>query len=111
MGAAAYQRGSNVISSQIERDIPKRPIAFLIMDKINALPKANALMSERRTPFGETVVIEKDKFRDNCWWMMDPEKLHDGFSLCYKSLEACISAWDIYLTEYDEILERWTATW
>ena len=105
MGIAAYNRGSKAITDQIARE-HYRPTAFLVMDRINALPKFQA---KPMRPFTEKVVIESDPQRENVWWVMCPVKLENGFSYWYRSLAEAVRSWDVYLTGYDETTNRWTA--
>lgn len=111
MGIAAYNRGSQVISRQIQRDHPLRQRAFEIMDRINALPKfgqdplLNAL-KVKRVPFTETVALE---YSNGGWWMMDPDNMYEGHSRFYRTLEDAIRSWDIFLVGYSEITRVWTA--
>jgi hypothetical protein len=105
VGAAAYQRGSYVIAEQIKRDSPQQPTAFQIMDRINSMPQLGDA-STLRKPLIDKLVIEQDA---KGWWLMNPEKMYEGFSLRYESLEYAIRSWDIYLTGYDEIANIWTA--
>jgi hypothetical protein len=105
MGAAAYRRGSEVIAKQLERDFAPTPTAFRIMDRMNALPKAGSI---KRVPFVEKLAIEFDSQR-GVWWLMDAENMYEGHSRWYLSLEKLITAWDIYLTGYDETTGVWTA--
>lgn len=110
MGIAAYNRGSRVIANQITRDKPFHS-AFSIMDRINALPKFKGnyrtqLLDMKHQPFSDEVIIEYDR---GVWWMMDPVKLHDGFSYFYRTLEDLIRSWDIYLVGYNETNNTWTA--
>jgi hypothetical protein len=112
MGAAAYRRGSEVIAKQISRDYPQRHKAFEIMDRINALPKHKGdyrtqILGIKHVPFTEAVAIE---FSRGVWWLMDPSDMYEGFSYCYKTLEALVQSWDVYLTGYDETTGIWTAT-
>lgn len=114
MGIAAYNRGSQVIAKQINRDYPKKNVAFEIMDRINALPKfkhgtlSREILDSKIVPFSDKVTIFYDK-QQNVWWILDPVKLFDGFGYFYKSLEDLIRSWDIYLTGYDETLNHWYA--
>lgn len=114
MGIAAYNRASAVIAKRIALERPIQHNAFAIMDRINALPKhpgdyRTQLLDIKRTPFHDHVIIEFDSHR-KVWWLMDPVRMHDGFSYWYKSLEDAIQSWDIYLTGYDEITNQWTAS-
>lgn len=111
MGIAAYNRGSQVIARQIQRDYPVRPRAFEIMDRINALPKFgnDSLLSAlkvQRVPFPDTVALE---FSRGVWWMMDPDNMYEGHSRWYRSLEDAIRSWDIFLVGYNETTRIWTA--
>ena len=111
MGSASYRRGSETISKQISRDYPIKPTAFAIMDRINAIPKAQGdmrtqLLKAKHVPFADVIAIE---FSRGVWWMMDAENMYEGRSRWYRSLEDLISSWDIYLTGYDESTGIWTA--
>jgi hypothetical protein len=105
MGAAAYRRGSEVIAKQLEQDFAPTPTAFRIMDRMNALPKIN---NTKRVPFAEKLAIEFDSQR-GVWWLMDAQRMYEGHSRWYLSLEKLITVWDIYLTGYDETTGVWTA--
>lgn len=115
MGIAAYNRASRVITQRISDEKPLRPTAFLIMDRINAMPKFPRFdvlghkVQAKCTPLCDEVVIEFDK-NHGVWFMMHPENLYEGYSRWYKSLEDCIRNWDIFLTGYDETTRRWTAS-
>lgn len=115
MGIAAYNRASQVIAQRISYENPLRHTAFLVMDRINAMPKFQRFdafghkLQAKCTPMSDDVVIEFDK-NYGVWFMMHPEKLYEGYSRCYQSLEDCIRNWDIFLTGYDETKNRWTAT-
>lgn len=111
MGIAAYNRGSEVIARQILRDYPVKPQAFEIMDRINGLPKFSQgrlhdILQTKRVPLTETVAIQ---FSRGVWWMMDPDNMYEGYSRCYRSLEAAFRSWDIFLVGYDESTQIWTA--
>ena len=113
MGAAAYRRGSMIISEQISRDFPMRDSAFAAMDRINAMAKTPIAKSEflrgKRKPLLDKYAIQYDAAR-NIWWMMDPENMHEGFSHSYRSLEDVIRSWNgLYLTGYDYEAHIWTA--
>lgn len=112
MGVAAYNRGSKAISDSIARDYASHS-AFRIMDRINALPKRSTPELDRfdfkRRPLLGKYAIEFDRHR-NVWWMCDPDKMYEGYSMSYPSLEKLVLSWDdLYLTGYDEITNIWTA--
>jgi hypothetical protein len=115
MGAAAYQRGSQAISNQIAMDNPVRHTAFEIMDRINAKPKfengtySKRIVKAKCIPFSEKLAIQEDDIRKGVWWLMDSEKLGDGFGYHYRSLEDAVRNWDIFLTGYDETTNTWFA--
>lgn len=104
MGIAAYNRGSISISNQIAIDHPIRPTAFVVMERINALPKFHS-PTVYRTPFSP-VLIEYD-LQNKIYLMMSVEKLYDGFSYWYPTLSDAVRNWNIALTEYDETTRRW----
>lgn len=104
MGVAAYNRGSIVIANQCRLD---RHPAFDIMEQINALPKLfppNAM----RKPFAP-VVIEQDAHH-KAWWLLCERKMYSGYSYCYPTLALTVQNWDIYLSGYDQTLNRWSTT-
>lgn len=106
MGIAAYNRGSKVISTQIQRDAKFTCAAFEIMDRINALPKFGDCPNKRH-PLIKVMCAQYDR---GVWWFMDPDNMHEGYSLWYKSLEDLVRSWDVYLTGYDETTKIWTLT-
>lgn len=113
MGAAAYYRGSKVISEQIHRDFPAIDPVFQIMDRINSMAKkpiskADFLRGKRR-PLLKKYTIEHDRSR-NVWWMMNPDNMYEGHALCYPTLKDVITSWDdLFLTEYSYETNQWTA--
>lgn len=113
MGIAAYNRGSQAIANQIARDFPMRDTAFVTMDRINNLPKKTLPKEEilrgKRKPLLDKYAIQHDATR-NCYWMMNPESMHEGFSRIYPTLKDAITSWDdFYLTGYDDSTGIWTA--
>jgi|SRR6185312_14965871 len=98
MGAAAYNRGSQAISRQIEADIEahRRHEDFFIMENMNALPKdPNA-----RTPFGPIEFV----FSHGGCWAQCPVT---GFGFFYKDLRAAVKAFNVEIT--GRVDGKWTA--
>ena len=100
MGVAAYNRGSALISRQIDRD--QRPREFEFMDEFNAVPKR----AGAGTPFGP-VVIKTDQSGN--WWILDPEKLFGGFGFVYPTMREIMARWRIVVTGYDSATDTWHA--
>lgn len=96
MSNAAYNRGTAQLRSQI--DAKARPVAYVMMDEINALPKAPGAA----TPFGETRITTGN----GGFWIECPVT---GFGFWYKTLRAAVRGWNISLTGYDETTNTWTA--
>ena len=103
MGVAAYNRGSQCIADGISRDYPQQDIAFALMDRINNLPK---LGKHPSAPFLDRLAIKKVQ---NVWWLLDPDKMFEGFGYWYTSLSQLVQSWDIYLNGYDETTDTWYA--
>lgn len=91
MGIAAYNRGSAVLSRQI--DAEQRSLTSLLIDDLNAMPKhANA-----RTPFGPVLF----KYDGQRWWALDPVKQWRGFGFWYSSLRAAVASFNVTLVEHN----------
>lgn len=116
MGIAAYNRGSKIISDQISRDFPIRDAAFASMDRINAMPKVSICKDDiyssshkKRYPLLDKYAIQHDEAR-GVWWLMNPDDMHEGYSLAYPSLEDVIRYWDgLFLTGYNYETHIWTS--
>lgn len=96
MGIAAYNRGSAAISAQIDRD--QRPAAFVLMDELNAMPKAD----KAPTPFGPVQFV----FSHGGCWAQCPVT---GFGYFYADLRQAVKAWNVEVTGYDANQNMWTA--
>ena len=96
MGIAAYNRGSNKISRDIDSD--RRPPAFEIMDNLNALPKVPGAQA----PFGPINLVQGH----GGWWAECPTT---GFGFWYSSLRAAVCAWLVDIVRYDATAQVWTA--
>jgi hypothetical protein len=88
MGAAAYARGSALIARQIDGDA--RPVAFVIMDDLNALPKKD----KAPTPFGEIQFVAGH----GGWWAECPKT---GFGYHYKTLREAVRSFRVEVYAYN----------
>lgn len=87
-------------------DMPQKHDAFAIMDRLNGLPKFG-------DPANRKVALLSEMFAQHAngvWWLMNPNDMYEGYSLCYASLSDLVRSWDMYLTGYDEIKKIWTLT-
>lgn len=91
MGAAAYNRGSAVISRQI--DAEARPVEFEIMERLNALPK----FPDAGTPFGATRIIPGN----GGFWHQDREKGDRGFGFWYPTLHELTRRWRVTIVAFE----------
>ena len=98
MGHAAYMRGSAAISADLDRAFPRRPVAFEVMDRLNAIPKNE----DAATPFG-AANIETDH---HGVWLVCPTT---GFGYVYKDMREIMRRWRIALVGYDATANVWSA--
>jgi hypothetical protein len=91
MGAAAYNRGSQAISRQIDADAEaaRAHEVFGMIDNLNAMPKA----PNAPTPFGPIEYI----FAHGGCWATCPVT---GFGYFYKTLREAVRAWNVDITGY-----------
>jgi hypothetical protein len=88
MGAAAYNRGSALISSQIDQ--AARAGEFVLMEDLNAVPKhPNAAK-----PFGPIHFVSSH----GGWFAECPVT---GFGFFYDSLREAVGAWRVTITGYE----------
>lgn len=93
MGIAAYNRGSSLLSRQI--DAGQRSLTSLLMDDLNAMPKhPNA-----RTRFGPVLF----KYDGERWWALDRVKQWRGFGFWYSSLRSAVAAFNVTIVEHNAI--------
>lgn len=88
MGAAAYNRGSALLSHQI--DAQARPVEFSIMDALNALTKRERALA----PWGPIHFIAGH----GGWWATCPVS---GYGFLYDTLRDAVRAWRVTITGYD----------
>lgn len=88
MGAAAYQRGSALISKQFAAD--RRAPEFVLMDELNALEK----FPDAGRPFGPVTF----SFSHGGWWAMCPTT---GFGYWYRTLREAVRRWHVEIVGYD----------
>lgn len=88
MGAAAYHRGSRSLSRQM--DAEQRPVEFVLMDELNALPK----YPDAGRPFGPVQVFYAPQ---GIWWI---ECLTTGYGFWYRSLRELVKRWEITIIGY-----------
>ncbi len=88
MGIAAYNRGSNAISNQI--DAQARPVEFEIMERLNALPK----YADAGTPFGPIQFIAGN----GGFWAECPKS---GFGFAYTTLAEAVRRWKVQIVAFD----------
>jgi hypothetical protein len=101
MGSAAYRRGSQVIAQQLDQE--QRPVEFLMMEELNALPK----YPDAGSPFGP--ICFTYLAQDDAWWALDPVKLWGGRGFRYRSLREAVMRWYVTLTVYDATSQLWHA--
>ena len=95
MGAAAYHRGSRSLSRQM--DAEQRPVEFVLMDELNALPK----YPDAGRPFGPVQVFYAPQ---GVWWIQCPTT---GYGFWYRSLRELVKRWQITIIGYQGGV--WTA--
>lgn len=86
MGAAAYNRGTSAIIAMIDREA--RPLEFMMIEDLNALPKRQGAP----VPFGP-VHFETGP---GGWWAVCPVT---GFGYGYRTLRQAVAAWRVTITE------------
>lgn len=89
MGVAAYNRGSHAIRQSIARD--DRPVEFLMMDRLNALPKYH----DAGIAPGDLVFAHSR----GVWWVNLADK-PDGFGYWYKSLNEAVRRWRVEIYSF-----------
>ena len=88
MGIAAYNRGSNAISRQLDAD--QKPVEFLMMDDLNALPKSPTHDSH--------LALYNSVCDHHGWWAECPVT---KYGYCYPSLRQAVQSWQVTITEYN----------
>lgn len=88
MGIAAYNRGSKLISDQIQNDA--RAVEFQMMDELNALPRSG----DAQVAWGPLYFT----FSHGVCWAECPVS---GFGYAYPSLRKAIKAWRVTITEFN----------
>jgi len=85
MGAAAYRRGSALITRQL--DASQRRPEYRLMDDLNALPKYD----DAGTPFGPIQFV----WEKGVWWAECPQT---GFGYHYPTLREAVRRWRVTIT-------------
>ena len=96
MGAAAEGRFRALSRRQF--DAQARPVEFELMDRFNAMPRAD----DAGTPFGPIHFIEGH----GGWWAECPAT---GYGFWYAELREAIRHWRVDVVEYDAIKGIWKA--
>ncbi len=94
MGIAAYNRGSALLSKQI--DMTARAVEFEILERLNALPK----YADAGKPFGPV----RFEFGNNGVWIVCPRT---GYGFWYRTLPEAVKRWRVTITGFD--CGRWLA--
>ncbi len=96
MGIAAYNRGSALLSKQI--DMTARAVEFEILERLNALPK----YADAGKPFGPIQFVF-DSVRGG-FWAQCPKT---GYGFWYRTLPEAVKRWRVTITGFD--CGRWLA--
>jgi hypothetical protein len=91
MGVAAYNRGTAALSRDV--DSKSRPVHFLIMDRLNALPK----YPDAGRPLKDIEFRHDGKM----WWALDPVKGWAGFGFWYPTLGEAVRRWRVSVVGWE----------
>lgn len=89
MGAAAWQRGNDLIARQVDEGLPDD--LELLRRELNTLPPPDA-----PAPLADTIVV----FQGGAWWFLDAERGFAGYGYRYENLRQVFSNWAIYSYGY-----------
>lgn len=100
MGYASYNRGSKVISNQI--DAEKRNYLFDVMDSLNSTKKIETARERFgiKVNFPQPFKTGKISFGNNGWWFEDASKI-GGFGYHYNTVREVLANWDIMIVSID----------
>lgn len=87
MGVAAYARGSALIARHLDHEA--RPVEFIMMDELNALPKKD----RAPVPFGEIRFVAGR----SGWWAECPRT---GFGYHYPTLREAVRSFRVEVYGY-----------